>query len=248
MNNLENKKVSIPLAIGIFLIPLIFAWFTLKKGYSTQARVLSFGWLALGFIAFALVPAPPEQTNSTQQAEVVEKTEAEKTALADAEAAIIRQQFEDRKAELAEEDKPHFEWPKVDYTKAVAKVTSTDDQSILKAVAKPIIEKEDIMNENGEPATIYYFSKNLVNGLDITLSREFVDVTWRFDEKDPVKATDAFNDGQQITRALLGGKEGSNIYEAIAKGQKFDTLHLEDGTEIKNARCGSNVCRYQIVR
>ncbi len=248
MNNLENKKVSIPLAIGIFLIPLIFAWFTLKKGYSTQARVLSFGWLALGFIAFALVPAPPEQTNSTQQAEVVEKTEAEKTALADAKAAIIRQQFEDRKAELAEEDKPHFEWPKVDYTKAVAKVTSTDDQSILKAVAKPIIEKEDITNENGEPATIYYFSKNLVNGLDITLSREFVDVTWRFDEKDPVKATDAFNDGQQITRALLGGKEGSNIYEAIAKGQKFDTLHLEDGTEIKNARCGSNVCRYQIVR
>ncbi len=248
MNNLENKKVSIPLAIGIFLIPLILAWFTLKKGYSTQARVLSFGWLALGFIAFALVPAPPEQTNSIQQAEVVEKTEAEKTALADAEAAIIRQQFEDRKAELAEEDKPHFEWPKVDYTKAVAKVTSTDDQSILKAVAKPIIEKEDITNENGEPATIYYFSKNLVNGLDITLSREFVDVTWRFDEKDPVKATDAFNDGQQITRALLGGKEGSNIYEAIAKGQKFDTLHLEDGTEIKNARCGSNVCRYQIVR
>lgn len=248
MNNLEDKKVSIPLAIGIFLIPLIFAWFTLKKGYSTKARVLSFGWLILGFIAFALMPTPPGQTNSTPKVEVVEKTEAEKTALADAEAAEIRQKSEARKAELAEEDKPHFEWPRVDYTKAVAKIASMDDQSILKAVAKPIIEKEDITNENGEPATIYYFSKNLVNGLDIALSREFIDVTWRFDEKDPVKATDAFNDGQQITRALLGGKEGSNLYEAIAKGQKFDTLHLEDGTEIKNARCGSSVCRYQIVR
>lgn len=81
MNNLENKKVSIPLAIGIFFNPSHFRLVYFKKGYSTQARVLSFGWLALGFIAFALVPAPPEQTNSTQQAEVVEKTEAEKTLL-----------------------------------------------------------------------------------------------------------------------------------------------------------------------
>ncbi len=60
MNNFKNKKVSIPLAIGIFLIPLIFAWFTLRKGYSTTARMISFGWLILGFIAFALIPTPPK--------------------------------------------------------------------------------------------------------------------------------------------------------------------------------------------
>ena len=59
MNNFENKKVSIPLAIGIFLIPLIFAWFTLRKGYSKTARMISFGWLILGFVAFALMPTPP---------------------------------------------------------------------------------------------------------------------------------------------------------------------------------------------
>lgn len=76
MNNLEDKKVSIPLAIGIFSIPLIFSWFTLRRGYSTQARVLSFGWLILGFIALALVPTPPDQTDNTQKVEVVENTEA----------------------------------------------------------------------------------------------------------------------------------------------------------------------------
>lgn len=60
MNNFENKKVSIPLAIGIFLIPLIFAWFTLGKGYSKTARMISFGWLILGFVAFSLIALPPK--------------------------------------------------------------------------------------------------------------------------------------------------------------------------------------------
>lgn len=61
MNTLETKKVSAPLAIGIFLIPLIFAWFTLRKGYTTTSRVISFVWLILGFVAFVLIPNP---TNS----------------------------------------------------------------------------------------------------------------------------------------------------------------------------------------
>lgn len=42
-----NKKVGIWLGIGIFLAPLIFSWFTLKKGYSKKAKLVSFGWLIL---------------------------------------------------------------------------------------------------------------------------------------------------------------------------------------------------------
>ncbi|WP_419819938.1 hypothetical protein [Acinetobacter sp.] len=56
MNNFENKKVSIPLAIGIFVIPIIFAWFTLKKGYSNTVRIVSFGWLLLAIVVFVTVP------------------------------------------------------------------------------------------------------------------------------------------------------------------------------------------------
>lgn len=40
-----GRKVSILLGIGIFLMPYIFAWFTLREGYSKLARFISFGWL-----------------------------------------------------------------------------------------------------------------------------------------------------------------------------------------------------------
>lgn len=39
------RSVGILLGIGIFLIPLIFSWFTLRKGHTTKAKVISFGWL-----------------------------------------------------------------------------------------------------------------------------------------------------------------------------------------------------------
>ena len=35
------------LSLGIFLIPYIFVWFLLRRGYSQLSRVLGFGWLAL---------------------------------------------------------------------------------------------------------------------------------------------------------------------------------------------------------
>ena len=38
------------------------------------------------------------------------------------------------------------------------------------------------------------------------------------------------------------------LYENISKGGKVDFLSLDDGTEIKNARCGANMCRYQVSR
>lgn len=49
----QDRKVSTPLGIGIFLIPLIFSWFTLRKGHSRFARILSFVWLVatMSFLA-----------------------------------------------------------------------------------------------------------------------------------------------------------------------------------------------------
>ncbi|HAV3439005.1 MULTISPECIES: hypothetical protein [Acinetobacter] len=253
MNNLKNRKVSIPLAIGIFIAPIFFAWFTLRQGYTKTARIISFGYLALAFLAFFALPKQPQkvehptvQTESKQTVPV--KTEAEMTVEADAKAKQLKQQFEDRKAELEEEDKPHFEWPKVDYTQPVAKVDLKNDQAIIKAVGKPIADQEKLTNENGEPATTYYFSKTNASGLEVTLSREFIDVAWQFNDKEPEKAAEFFNDGQRITRALLGGKEGAALYENIAKGGKVDFLSLDDGIEIHNARCGAYMCRYQVVR
>jgi uncharacterized membrane protein YvbJ len=38
----EKREVSFLLAVGIGFLPIIFAWFTLREGYSTKARLISF--------------------------------------------------------------------------------------------------------------------------------------------------------------------------------------------------------------
>lgn len=40
-----ERKVSVILGIGIFIMPYIFAWFTLRSGYSSTARWISFIWM-----------------------------------------------------------------------------------------------------------------------------------------------------------------------------------------------------------
>ena len=150
--------------------------------------------------------------------------------------------------ELKKDDKPQFEVPAVDYTSPVAKVDLKNDQEIIAAVGLPVVEKEKGSNQNGEPMTTYYFSQDLSNGLELSLSREYVDVAWKYNDKDQVKTNAVFEAGQQITRALLGGKEGAALYESISTGGKVDFLSLDDGMEIKNARCGASMCRYQVSR
>lgn len=44
------RKVSAPLTIGILILPWIFAWFTLRKGHTTLARVVAMVWMTLTFL------------------------------------------------------------------------------------------------------------------------------------------------------------------------------------------------------
>jgi len=41
----ERRAVNWRLACGIALVPAVFSWFTLKKGYSARLRAASFAWL-----------------------------------------------------------------------------------------------------------------------------------------------------------------------------------------------------------
>lgn len=43
----DSRKVSVLLGLGIFFLPYIFSWFTLRQGYTTLARVVSFGWMII---------------------------------------------------------------------------------------------------------------------------------------------------------------------------------------------------------
>ena len=43
----QSRKVSILLWLGIFAIPIIFAWFLLGRGYSKRDRTIAFIWMFL---------------------------------------------------------------------------------------------------------------------------------------------------------------------------------------------------------
>jgi len=49
---IQERKVGFLLGLGILLLPLVFPWFTLRKGYSAMARTLSFGYLAIFLFVF----------------------------------------------------------------------------------------------------------------------------------------------------------------------------------------------------
>ncbi len=56
------RRVGLALGIGIFLMPYIFSWFTLRPGYSRTSKILSFGWL--GLILMVAVLASKETRNT----------------------------------------------------------------------------------------------------------------------------------------------------------------------------------------
>ena len=251
----------------LFLIALVGTIVCLIKPSFTQIKskpalprkkILLYG-LALNFVSLMLVgifaPTQPKPSASDEilentapvvepKTEKVVKTQAE----IDKEAEQYRLKVKAQQQELADEDRPQVEVPAVDYTSPVAKVDLKNDQEIVAAVGLPVVEKEKGSNQNGEPMTTYYFSQDLRNGLELGLSREFVDVAWKYDSKDATQSYAAFETGQQITRALLGGKDGAELYEKISKGGNAESYSLKDGPEIHNARCGQSMCRYQVVR
>lgn len=53
---LERRRISNRLIIGVVLLPIVFAWFLLGKGYSVKARIFGFLWLLLSLHLLALVP------------------------------------------------------------------------------------------------------------------------------------------------------------------------------------------------
>lgn len=48
--NQDERRVGWLLGIGIALVPVVFAWFTLREGHSEQARYISFAWLGVAVI------------------------------------------------------------------------------------------------------------------------------------------------------------------------------------------------------
>ena len=71
----EKKKVGFLFGAGIFFMPYIFSWFTLKKGYSNTTKGVSFVWMAV--ILINLGNRSPSSASSTR---VVASTKEENKA------------------------------------------------------------------------------------------------------------------------------------------------------------------------
>ncbi|API59463.1 hypothetical protein BSL82_09195 [Tardibacter chloracetimidivorans] len=63
-----KRTVGLPLTAGIALLPVVFAWFLLRQGHSTTARLIGFGWAFVWGLAYASslnnTPTPGSEPNA----------------------------------------------------------------------------------------------------------------------------------------------------------------------------------------
>ncbi|ART79896.1 hypothetical protein [Oceanisphaera avium] len=59
----DHRPLEFFLGMGILFLPIIFAWFTLRKGYSKRVRWVAFIWLVVFLIATLPRPHPPASDN-----------------------------------------------------------------------------------------------------------------------------------------------------------------------------------------
>lgn len=69
-----HRMVSLPLFLGNVVLAPIFVWFLLRKGYSTQSRVIGFGWLAVFILWPSLSSHTPDKTQVASSASTTYST------------------------------------------------------------------------------------------------------------------------------------------------------------------------------
>lgn len=66
----EERSIGFLLGLGIFLMPIIFAWFTLRSGYSKKAKIIAFLWLFLT----SIIPFTANNQESSQNTKTTVQT------------------------------------------------------------------------------------------------------------------------------------------------------------------------------
>jgi len=89
----ESRKVGWLLGIGIVFVPFVFAWFTLREGHSTKAKVASFAWL--GLVVISAIADPPEDSEEADSSTPAAVTSPSESQEADPEPQKPQRQFVD---------------------------------------------------------------------------------------------------------------------------------------------------------
>src|SRR5690606_6143056 len=109
----RTRSVGILLVLGIAVVPVVFVWFLLRKGHSTLARVLGFGWLGLT-LALALVDTPDSvnsgsdgtrqeaqtQRSATREVEVLEVSAAQLASAYDRNTVAADQKYKGKRLKV----------------------------------------------------------------------------------------------------------------------------------------------------
>jgi hypothetical protein len=90
----STRSVGIPLGLGIFFMPLIFAWFTLRKGHSVLARVLALGWC--GLLVLSVLVADGDKNKRDKQPTNTASVQASNEGGVDTEALAQRKSEHER--------------------------------------------------------------------------------------------------------------------------------------------------------
>ncbi|MFT4805304.1 MAG: hypothetical protein ACI9YE_002520 [Psychroserpens sp.] len=98
---LKQQKISILLVLGIFVMPYIFSWLTLNKGYSKKARIVSFSWLVLMVFSVLLPNNEQEtQTNITRSVSKPKINQGPSYAQVDAQVGCKSKYSENKKEDI----------------------------------------------------------------------------------------------------------------------------------------------------
>jgi hypothetical protein len=81
------RKIGVALGIGILLLPVVFAWFLLRKGYSKQVRIICFGWMIVCAILAASNDTPSDASSKQAATQTTAQAEPASAALAAAPAS-----------------------------------------------------------------------------------------------------------------------------------------------------------------
>ncbi|MCF9034696.1 hypothetical protein [Acinetobacter nectaris] len=175
--------------------------------------------------------------------------EDKQQAQADKEAQANLDQQQKLSDEVQEDMRLHATTPDIDPNMKIHQVNINEDKAILKMVGLPVVDKEKGLDAKNSPMTQYWFHKSLSNNLEIDLSPNFIQVWWKFDEKDPKKVNEMFLLGQKVTRSLLGDADGPRFYlDLIQTKEEIQQVQLNNGIIVQKARCFNDLCRYEIVR
>ncbi|MGL6539453.1 hypothetical protein ACSZNU_21675 [Aeromonas hydrophila] len=151
-----QRKTSTRLKVGIVLLPMLFAWFTLGKGYSQRARLFSFAWL-LFTLMLALSGGAEKQPATTAKAPLIEQTEPAAEGWENSPATSnVEQEVATEESEVAAESKPAatFDLTPASFTQRFNKIARTIDPSFS-------IGKLDIKDGQVNDTFTHMFSNNI---------------------------------------------------------------------------------------